>query len=276
MSRPVRVGTTVEKDIADQLDADGAALFSRHDLASAIALVSRDGTWESLPEHGGGRRLTVEGITVGAFHLFVTADELIPDLTRSLGMPLTSGPRASRNRLTEQDATTPAGAECDALIVNVGASPVGVQGGVHGEVDLHDAVSDSGFVDGLGALSLFAVSGPQVERPLMARTDEPPVEDVSVDEFAFAVHADVGERKGTSLVPQQHQLADVGVDLQFAALAELANSHGRDPTLRPFAGAHWLPSAASSHRASSRFPARESWSMLFWSGSQTIVTEPDT
>ena len=78
MSRPVRVGATIDDDIAAQLDADAAELFWRHDLASALALVSRDGVWESLREHGGGRRMTVEGITVGAFHLFVTADELDP------------------------------------------------------------------------------------------------------------------------------------------------------------------------------------------------------
>lgn len=78
MTRPVRVAATVDEDIAIQLDADQAALFWRHDLASALALVARDGVWEVLPAHGGGRRLTVEGITVGAFHLFVTADELDP------------------------------------------------------------------------------------------------------------------------------------------------------------------------------------------------------
>ena len=76
MRRTVRVGATVHDDVAAHLDADQARLFWRHDLASALALLSRVGVWESLPQHGGGRRLTVEGITVGAFHLFVTADEL--------------------------------------------------------------------------------------------------------------------------------------------------------------------------------------------------------
>jgi hypothetical protein len=78
VSRPVRVAATVDDDIADQLDADQPALFWRHDLASAPDLVARDGVWELLPDHGGGRRLTVEGITVGPFHLFVIADELDP------------------------------------------------------------------------------------------------------------------------------------------------------------------------------------------------------
>jgi hypothetical protein len=78
VSRPVRVGATVDDDVAAQLDAGGAEHFWRHDLASALALLSRDGVWESLPEHGGGRRLSVEGITVGAFHLFVSTDELDP------------------------------------------------------------------------------------------------------------------------------------------------------------------------------------------------------
>ena len=78
MTRPVRVGATVGEDVAAQLGAVEAGLFWSHDLASALVLVSRDEIWDLLPEHGGGRRLTVEGITVGAFHLFVTADELDP------------------------------------------------------------------------------------------------------------------------------------------------------------------------------------------------------
>ena len=78
MTRPVRVGATIEDDIAHQLDHERSQLFWRHDLASALALLARPGTWESLPEHGGGRRLTVEGLTVGAFHLFVTLDDLDP------------------------------------------------------------------------------------------------------------------------------------------------------------------------------------------------------
>lgn len=78
MSRPVRVGATVDDDIASQLDASQATQFWRHDLAAALTLVSRDEVWESLPIHGGGRRLTVEGISVGAFHLFVAADDLDP------------------------------------------------------------------------------------------------------------------------------------------------------------------------------------------------------
>ena len=78
MTRPIRVSSTVEEDIVGQLEADRADLFWRHDLASALALLARDGVWESLPEHGGGRRLTVQGLTVGAFHLFVTGDELDP------------------------------------------------------------------------------------------------------------------------------------------------------------------------------------------------------
>lgn len=78
MTRSVRVGSAVEEDISEQLDAKAASLFWRHDLAAALTLVAREGTWESLPEHGGGRRLTVEGLTVGAMHLFVAEDELDP------------------------------------------------------------------------------------------------------------------------------------------------------------------------------------------------------
>jgi len=61
-----------------QLDAHRAERFWRHDLAAALVMLSRDGLWESLPAHGGGRRLTVAGITVDAFHLFVSADDLDP------------------------------------------------------------------------------------------------------------------------------------------------------------------------------------------------------
>ncbi len=49
MSRPVRVGAAVGDDVAAQLDAEAAELFWRHDLASALALVSRDGVWDMLP-----------------------------------------------------------------------------------------------------------------------------------------------------------------------------------------------------------------------------------
>jgi hypothetical protein len=78
MTRSVRVGSAVEDDIARQLESDAAALFWRHDLAAALTLLAREGTWESLPNHGGGRRLTVEGLTIGAFHIFATDDELDP------------------------------------------------------------------------------------------------------------------------------------------------------------------------------------------------------
>lgn len=78
MRRPVRASVTLEHDVAIQLPAEAAEAFWHHDLAAALILLSREGVWESLPEHGGGRRLTVEGITVGAFHAFVTLDELDP------------------------------------------------------------------------------------------------------------------------------------------------------------------------------------------------------
>lgn len=78
MTLPVRLGGTIEDDINRQLDSDRAPLFWHHDLAAALSLLSRPNVWDSLPEHGGGRRLTLEGITVGAFHLFITADELDP------------------------------------------------------------------------------------------------------------------------------------------------------------------------------------------------------
>ena len=78
MTRPVRLAAAVEDDIHGQLDEAAASLFWRFDLPAAMALPARPGTWETLPEHGGGRRLTVEGITVGAFHTFVTYDDLDP------------------------------------------------------------------------------------------------------------------------------------------------------------------------------------------------------
>jgi len=78
VSRPVRVAATVGEDIGSQLDVDAADLFWRHDLVAALDLLSTDEVWDSLPAHGGGRRLTVKGITVGAFHLFVAVDALDP------------------------------------------------------------------------------------------------------------------------------------------------------------------------------------------------------
>lgn len=78
MSRPVRVASIVEDDVDARLGPDDGDLFWRHDLASALTLLARDGVWESLPDHGGGRRLSVEGITVGAFHVFVSRDEFDP------------------------------------------------------------------------------------------------------------------------------------------------------------------------------------------------------
>ena len=79
MTRPVRIGEGVDTDIGNQLDGAPARDFRRYDLAAASALLARDGVWEALPSHGGGRRLTVEGITVGAFHLFVAADPFGPE-----------------------------------------------------------------------------------------------------------------------------------------------------------------------------------------------------
>ena len=61
----MRLAAAVEDDIHTQLDESAASLFWRFDLPAAMALLARPGTWESLPEHGDGRRLTVEGITVG-------------------------------------------------------------------------------------------------------------------------------------------------------------------------------------------------------------------
>lgn len=76
MSRPVRVASRVDEDIAAQIEDRVVERFWKLDMAAAVELLKEDGVWESLPEHGGGRRLTVEGLSVGAFHAFVTTDEL--------------------------------------------------------------------------------------------------------------------------------------------------------------------------------------------------------
>ena len=76
MSRPVRVAAAVEDDINTQLEPERAQTFRRRDLKSAVELLAQDDVWESLPIHGGGRRLTVEGMVVGAFHVFAATDEL--------------------------------------------------------------------------------------------------------------------------------------------------------------------------------------------------------
>ena len=72
----MRVASEVEADISSQLDGSRIEPFWSRDLIAAIELLARERTWETLPMHGGGRRLTVEGLTVGAFHVFVTVDEL--------------------------------------------------------------------------------------------------------------------------------------------------------------------------------------------------------
>ncbi|MFT7474632.1 MAG: hypothetical protein ACI81L_001557 [Verrucomicrobiales bacterium] len=76
MSRPVRLASGVDGDIAAQFDGRAIERFWKLDMAAAVELLGVDGVWDSLPEHGGGRRLTVEGLSVGAFHAFVATDEL--------------------------------------------------------------------------------------------------------------------------------------------------------------------------------------------------------
>lgn len=78
MSRPVRVGAPVSDDVRQQLDPDEALRFWRVDLAAALELLTGDDVWATLPRHRGGRRLTVERITVGALHLFVALASLDP------------------------------------------------------------------------------------------------------------------------------------------------------------------------------------------------------
>ncbi len=78
MTRPVRASSSLDAEVGTQLEPERSQLFWRHDLSAALALLARDGVWETLPEHGVGRRLSVEGVTVGAFHLFVAPDGLDP------------------------------------------------------------------------------------------------------------------------------------------------------------------------------------------------------
>jgi hypothetical protein len=76
MSRPVRVASDVDGDIAAQIGGQAIERFWKLDMAAAVELLGVDGVWDSLPRHGGGRRLTVEGLSVAAFHAFVATDEL--------------------------------------------------------------------------------------------------------------------------------------------------------------------------------------------------------
>lgn len=77
--RPVRLADSAAGDVEAQLDPDRVALFRRYDLAPALDLLASDGVWESdAKPHGPGRRLTVEGVTVAGFHLFVLPDDLDP------------------------------------------------------------------------------------------------------------------------------------------------------------------------------------------------------
>ena len=76
MTRPVRVATAVEEDIDRQLERGRVDEFWSRDLMAAIEMLEDGSLWDGLPTHGAGRRLTVEGLSVGAFHLFVAADDL--------------------------------------------------------------------------------------------------------------------------------------------------------------------------------------------------------
>ena len=58
MSRPVRVASDVDEDIAAQIDGRAVERFWKLDMNAAVELLEADGVWESLPEHGGGRRLS--------------------------------------------------------------------------------------------------------------------------------------------------------------------------------------------------------------------------
>lgn len=70
--RLVRVAEAALEDIARQLDEVGALRFARGDLLDALDRLA--GSWDWLPEFGPGRRLTIDGVTVGGFHLFADLD----------------------------------------------------------------------------------------------------------------------------------------------------------------------------------------------------------
>lgn len=95
VARPVRVGAVVDGDVGTQLDAVGADPSWCHDLAAALVLLARGGLWESLSDHGGRHRLSMEAITVGAFHVFVTPDDFDPAVLDSSCTPPISGPTVS-------------------------------------------------------------------------------------------------------------------------------------------------------------------------------------
>ena len=71
--RPGRVAEAALEDIARQLDEVTALRFARADLLDARDRLA-DG-WDRLPKFGPGPRLTLDGVTVAGFHLFVDLDD---------------------------------------------------------------------------------------------------------------------------------------------------------------------------------------------------------
>ena len=72
--RPVRVAGAALEDIARQLDEVTALRLARADLLDALDRLADGGDW--LPKFGPGRRLTLDGVTVAGFHLFVDLDDM--------------------------------------------------------------------------------------------------------------------------------------------------------------------------------------------------------
>jgi hypothetical protein len=72
---PVRVSALVVAALTTQLTSEVADLFIRHDLEPWLAWLATPANYESLPEAGPGRRLTIgDAHTVVGFHLFIAPD----------------------------------------------------------------------------------------------------------------------------------------------------------------------------------------------------------
>src|SRR5690606_27203287 len=166
-----------------------------------------------------------------------------------------------------------------------GRSRPGSRGGraPHGparHVDQHPVVLDLDLEGRLAlALDGFAARG-EVERPLVARADEAPVEDDALVEPTALVDAGVVERVGHAVV-QEHEDVDVVVAHDhLAAAAQLVDTGDVHPQahgdlLGEVSARRQAVSSTDSHRARRRSATRSD-TRAFWSGSHTTVTSPPT
>ena len=78
--RPIRLAEAALVDIESQVPADRLEDFRSLDLRPTVEALSSDtSTWTNFAiPHGPGWRLSLEGISIAGFHLFLTEDLVDP------------------------------------------------------------------------------------------------------------------------------------------------------------------------------------------------------